>query len=108
MADGATETVAAKIAGYRNLEVMENFASGSILSKRLTTDPSMRPGLFLNAHQSAVEISPDLMFGEGKTSHRDFEYGKQISKFRQRDRQRESKEMEELSAFFTHAANPGT
>lgn len=47
------------------------------------------------------------MFGEGKTSHRDFEYGKQISKFRQRDRQRESKEMEELSAFFTHAANPG-
>ncbi|OTB08706.1 hypothetical protein M426DRAFT_316719 [Hypoxylon sp. CI-4A] len=89
-------------AGISSKNVMSNFTSAAVLNERITVQPHLKPGLFDNARASKKQPIPDLAFSEMhflKHQKRNPQ-PKALSKSRLREKQREDREMEEVSAFF--------
>ncbi|KAI1143382.1 hypothetical protein F5Y05DRAFT_151096 [Hypoxylon sp. FL0543] len=91
--------------------VMNNFRSDAVLNDRITVQPHLKPGIFDNGRTSKRQPISDLAFSEMqflKYQKRETQ-PKPLSKSRQRDKQREGREIEEVSSFFLpHAANGNT
>ncbi|KAL2290640.1 hypothetical protein FJTKL_14675 [Diaporthe vaccinii] len=85
-------------------EVMDNFNSKSILSDRITMQPTVRPGLFDNGRASKNQL-PDLTFHEMHFLKRP-PPPKPVSRGRERAKKRGERELEEVSAFFLHKGLP--
>ncbi|KAI1382320.1 hypothetical protein F4677DRAFT_23002 [Hypoxylon crocopeplum] len=91
--------------------VVSNFTSGAVLNDRITVQPHLKPGLFDNGRASRREPISDLAFSEMQflKHQKRSSQPKALSKSRQRDKRRESREMEEVSSFFLpHGANGTT
>ncbi|KAI0842219.1 hypothetical protein F5Y06DRAFT_171077 [Hypoxylon sp. FL0890] len=91
--------------------IVNNFRSDAVLNNRITVQPHLKPGLFDNGRTSKKQPISDLAFSEMqflKRQKRDT-LPKPLSKSRLREKQREGREMEEVSSFFLpHAANGNT
>ncbi|KAI0147856.1 hypothetical protein F4776DRAFT_285015 [Hypoxylon sp. NC0597] len=87
--------------------VVNNFSSDAVLNNRIT--PHLKPGLFDNGRKSKKQPISDLAFSEMhflKHQKRNTQ-PKLLSKSRLRDKQREGREMEEVSSFFLPYATNG-
>ncbi|KAI0382001.1 hypothetical protein F5Y04DRAFT_288155 [Hypomontagnella monticulosa] len=81
--------------------VVNNFTSDAVLNERITVQPHLRPGLFDNGRASKKQPISDLTFSEMDfLKHQKRNPSKPLSKSRLRERQREDREMEEVSSFF--------
>ncbi|KAI0016468.1 hypothetical protein F4780DRAFT_677675 [Xylariomycetidae sp. FL0641] len=83
--------------------VMTKFASDAVTTDRITVPPNLKPGLFDNGRVSKKQPIPDLAFSEMqflKQQKRRETQPKTLSKKRLKEKQRESRELEEVSSFF--------
>ncbi|KAI1300272.1 hypothetical protein F5Y03DRAFT_230493 [Xylaria venustula] len=87
--------------------VMKNFTSDAVASSRITVHPNLRPGLFDNKRVPKEYPISDLSFSEMPfPAHQEHEIPQQkvLSCSRVRERQRESRELEQVSSFFQPAS----
>ncbi|KAH6682268.1 hypothetical protein F5X68DRAFT_233985 [Plectosphaerella plurivora] len=89
------EPVRKRLASAR--DVIDNFASDSILNNRLTLQPATTPGLFQNGHASAHKQPTDLAFNSMNFLARPRER-KQTKQ--PKDTGKKEREVQEMSAFF--------
>ncbi|KAI0176411.1 hypothetical protein GGR52DRAFT_540901 [Hypoxylon sp. FL1284] len=82
--------------------VMNNFTSGAVLNDRITMQPHLKPGLFDNGRASKKQPISDLAFSEMQflKHQKRNQQPKTLSRSRLREKQREDREMEEVSTFF--------
>ncbi|KAI8624641.1 hypothetical protein F5Y19DRAFT_306358 [Xylariaceae sp. FL1651] len=86
--------------------VMKDFTSEAVLKDRITVQPTLRPGLFDNKRVPTKQPVTDLSFSEMqflKKKKRVELNSKSLSKSRLRERQREGRELEQVSSFFLPA-----
>ncbi|KAH9909224.1 hypothetical protein F4778DRAFT_220634 [Xylariomycetidae sp. FL2044] len=82
--------------------VMNNFTSDTVLNDRITVTPSLKPGLFENGRKSKTQPISDLTFSDLRflKDPRPMQQRKPLSKSRVKERERERREMEQVSSFF--------
>ncbi|KAI0974475.1 hypothetical protein F4678DRAFT_470485 [Xylaria arbuscula] len=86
--------------------VMKNFTSDAVASGRITVHPNLKPGLFDNKRVPKEHPISDLLFSEMPfPAHQEHDLPQQkvLSGSRVRERQRESRELEQVSSFFQPA-----
>ncbi|KAI1414837.1 hypothetical protein F5Y13DRAFT_178691 [Hypoxylon sp. FL1857] len=89
--------------------LVNNFSSNAVLNDRITVQPHLKPGLFDNGRVSKKQPISDLAFSKMqflKHQKRDTQ-PKPLSKSRLREKQREGREIEEVSSFFLPLATNG-
>ncbi|KAI0483082.1 hypothetical protein GGR56DRAFT_223972 [Xylariaceae sp. FL0804] len=82
--------------------VMGTYTSDAVLNDRITIQPALKPGLFDNKRMSKKQPVRDLAFSEMHfLKHQKHDSRpKPLSKSRLRERQRENRELEQVSSFF--------
>ncbi|KAI1345283.1 hypothetical protein F5Y15DRAFT_23047, partial [Xylariaceae sp. FL0016] len=86
-------------------KVLNNFTSDAVLNGRITMQPPLRPGLFDNGRMSKKQPISDLSFSDMHflKHQRQDSQPKAFSRRRQRERDRENRQLEEASSFFLPA-----
>ncbi|KAI1428267.1 hypothetical protein F5Y12DRAFT_49838 [Xylaria sp. FL1777] len=85
---------------------MKNFTSEAVTNGRITVQPNLKPGLFNNKRVPKEHHIADLSFSEMPfPTHQEHSILQQkgLSSSRLRERQRESRELEQISSFFVPA-----